>query len=84
MRTSHQAALIAASAVLLTACASSGGMASSQPASSYHPPEKVTRDERYVAMVERVARRRGVKVHWINPPTRRVDAAGQADEAGDQ
>ena len=29
-------------------------------------------DGRYIAEVEHLARQRGVRVHWVNPPERRV------------
>jgi hypothetical protein len=34
-------------------------------------------DPEYVAAVEHVARRRGVQVHWVNPPVRRVSPPNQ-------
>lgn len=81
MKTRIHAALIAASAVLLAACASHGGMRDRGP-EAYQPTERVVDDVAYVATVERVARRRGVTVHWFNPPTKRV--AGEARTAGSQ
>jgi hypothetical protein len=29
-------------------------------------------DQTYVANVEYIAKQRGVEVHWVNPPTKRV------------
>ena len=68
-------ALIATSPVLLAACASSGGMASAPMASpSYQVGEQVVMDVQYVGAVEQTARRRGVSVHWVNPPQKRIPA----------
>ncbi len=76
MKAIHQAALVAASAVLLTACASSGGTASTRPAAQpQQAPDQMVQDAAYVAMVERVARRRGVTVRWFHPPVKRAEGA---------
>ncbi|WP_132999299.1 hypothetical protein [Luteimonas arsenica] len=77
MKTIHQAALVTASAVLLAACASSGGTASTRPAAQpqQHAPGQAIQDAAYVAMVERVARRRGVTVRWFHPPVKRAEGA---------
>ena len=59
------------------ACSLSACM-SSEERTTYVPAEKtgstatVVTDEAYVAVVERTARRRGIGVHWVNVPTRRV------------
>lgn len=85
MKTIHLAALSASSALLLTACASSGGMASAPSQyESGHSQEKVVQDAQYVAYVERVARRRGVQVHWIHPPVKRVAVADVDAGSGEQ
>lgn len=34
----------------------------------------IEQDDAYVAQVERIARRRGIQVQWVNVPTRRVAA----------
>nr|WP_298129213.1 hypothetical protein [uncultured Pseudoxanthomonas sp.] len=49
---------------LLAACASTGGAASSAP------PEQrpLTAEQQYIAYVERVAKRRGITLTWVNPP----------------
>jgi len=33
---------------------------------------ELTRDQLYIAYVERVARRRGIHVMWVNPPQKRL------------
>lgn len=48
---------------LLAACASSGGTASAPP-----PQRQLTAEEQYIAYVERIAKRRGIHLTWINPP----------------
>lgn len=78
MKASLQAALIATSALLLAACASSGGIAKA-PAQPYQAPDQVVTDAEYMAIVERVARRRGVSVRWFNPPVKHVEAVAQAE-----
>lgn len=48
---------------LLAACASSGGTSSAPPAQ-----RQLTAEEQYIAYVERIAKRRGIHLTWINPP----------------
>jgi hypothetical protein len=42
-----------------------------QDKSSMAKPYNVD-DQAYIAQVERTARDRGVSVHWVNPPQKRV------------
>lgn len=55
----------------LAACASTGhGIAQSPP-----PQAKlgtVSTDSEYMGRVEQIARRRGIEVQWVNPPSKRV------------
>ena len=81
MKTTHQAALVTASAMLLAACATGGGMASAPSTQPYESPDQVIQDAEYVAIVERTARRRGVSVRWFNPPVKRVAATEGPDGA---
>lgn len=53
--------LTVAATVLLSACASG----SASLTKSGHSSQA---DLAYVARVEQIARRRGVQVHWVNPP----------------
>ena len=69
MKARLHAVLVAIPAVALAACAS-GGMASK--ASPQHNPARQVTDAEYVALVERKALSRGVEVHWVQPPTKRV------------
>lgn len=38
------------------------------------------RDVKYMAQVERIARRRGIEVLWINPPNRNNRAVASSNE----
>ena len=53
-----------------TACASTQPAATARPVAQ--PVGGSTVDAEYVALVESIARQRGVAVRWVNPPTRRV------------
>ena len=72
MKISPKLTLLSAAVFGLTACASS------QEQASYVAPEHVgstatvVTDQAYIAEVERIARRRGIGVHWVNAPTKRV------------
>lgn len=72
--------IVALAAAGVGACASQGsaGYAASAPA---QVPGNHVPDARYIARVEQLARRRGIDVHWVNPPLRRVTVAtaGQPD-----
>lgn len=69
MKSMIRLAAAAAATCLLAGCATS------QEQASYTAPERapgaVVTDDAYVAYVERVARRRGIDVQWVNVPTRR-------------
>lgn len=66
--------IVVAAALGASACASQGysGYASSAASQATVDYE---RDREYTAAVEQVARYRGVEVHWVNPPVRRVSVA---------
>jgi hypothetical protein len=36
-------------------------------------------DQAYIARVEEIARRRGLEVQWVNPPTTRQDLVASGD-----
>lgn len=63
----------------LVACTSSMDKSTYvEPARVMQPGEvRVERDAAYIAYVERTARRRGILVQWVNPPTKRIVAAQQ-------
>jgi len=67
--------LVAMSAIaLLAGCATSGG-GSSQSAQKRLQPANYEVDGERVALIEYVARKRGVEVHWVNKPRRLAEEA---------
>ena len=58
---------------LLAACASSGGTASAPPPQQ----RQLTAEQQYIAYVERIARRRGIQLTWVNPPRIEEKATSQ-------
>lgn len=64
-------------ALLLTACASTPKEAYSPPPTTTAPVSlhSISKDQEYIAYVERTARRRGVHVMWVNPPDKRLKEA---------
>lgn len=73
MNTSLRIAAVSLSALLLCACAGTQQMTSTSPPPAEPLAESgMTRDQLYVAYVERVARRRGIHVMWVNPPQKRL------------
>jgi hypothetical protein len=68
--------MVPAAAVLvlvLAGCASNGG-------SRFAKEEKFVVDQAYVDAVNHVSRQTGVRVTWINPPTKRVPVDSGIDE----
>lgn len=63
-------ALISFAILGLAACASGSGTARIAPAEP--APGTVVQNSAYIDYVERTARRRGIEVQWVNPPTRRI------------
>jgi hypothetical protein len=55
--------------LVLPGCASNSG-------SRYAKEEKFVVDQAYVDAVNKVSRQTGVRVTWVNPPTRRVPVDG--------
>lgn len=75
MNTSARLVVLSLSVAGLAACASSHPLARAPQAEPLRPGEvRIERDHAYIAHVERVARRRGMDVEWVNPPNRRVAA----------
>lgn len=65
----HASLLAAAcAAILLAGCASPSARVASSADAKAGPHEV---DGVYVALVNQEARRRGVQVQWVNPPTKR-------------
>ena len=71
-------------AVVLSACVLNGCSSMDQK-STYVAPQpvgnpngvKIETDAEYVAAVERIARRRGIYLQWVNLPTKRATVASQ-------
>jgi hypothetical protein len=70
MKASLRIAVLSSAVILLGACAGTQEMTSSgAPASSLQDRSDVTSNQLYVAYVEEIAKRRGTRVTWVNPPT---------------
>ena len=71
-------AVVSLSLLGLAACTSAGTKSAYvAPATVEHATSQQVRtvqDSNYVVEVESIARQRGVQVHWINPPTKRIYA----------
>ena len=78
MNTLLRCCTAAATIVVLTACAHHGTMRH-QPAAAA-PSAGDGQNGEYIQAVEYTARRRGVEVHWVNPPVKRLVAT--ADDNG--
>ena len=67
-------AVLSISVAGLCACAGTPQRVSQAPppVPSADRPGAVVSNGEYIAYVERVARRRGIEVKWVNPPTKRV------------
>lgn len=48
------------------------GCATTSEAALAPGEEKVVSDAEYMAAVERIAKRRGIIVRWVNPPSKRI------------
>lgn len=73
MKTALESAILALATLGLAACAGT------EERSAYVPPDPVVGssvDSGYVNNVERIARRQGIKVTWVNAPRKRSEAAG--------
>lgn len=72
---SYRMALVCAAGVLMAGCSTM------DQREAYVPPERapsiMDNDAAYVAYVERVARRRGIHVTWVNVPRRRMPSTTQ-------
>jgi hypothetical protein len=65
--------LVSMSVAGLSACAGSHEMVrAAQPERALAPGEvRIEQNSAYIAEVERIARRRGIDVQWVNPPNSR-------------
>lgn len=65
-------AVLSASMVCLAACASTGEKTSYVPQQKVYSQTRISTDDAYMARVEAYARRRGIDLQWVNPPTKIV------------
>jgi hypothetical protein len=69
MKASLRIAAVSFAVMLLGACAGTQQMTSTgAPASEPQDQPELTSEQLYIAYVERVARRRGIHLTWVNPP----------------
>ncbi len=71
MKSMIRLATLVAATCLLAACASSQERASYSAPQRVEAPGAIVTDTEYVAAVERIARRRGIYLQWVNVPTKR-------------
>lgn len=67
-------AVVVVVALGLAGCASTGEKTTYAAPAPVSGHATIEQDDAYVAQVERIARRRGIHVQWVNVPTRRVAA----------
>jgi len=72
MKASLSSLLFVAPLLLLAGCASTQHAAYGD--SPRHTEDNIVQDGQYVALVEHIAKQRGVRVVWVNPPRKRVQA----------
>lgn len=77
MNASLRAALVSVAALGLAACSSMHEKSTYVPPASVSGSQQVSiqQDAEYMAIVERIARRRGITLEWVNPPSKRVVAS---------
>ncbi len=76
MNASLRVVVLSLSVAALGACASMDERSTSVAESSKQVAS-IEQDQAYIARVEQIARRRGVYLQWVNPPTKRSDANQQ-------
>ncbi|MDQ3205809.1 MAG: hypothetical protein M3Q40_04760 [Pseudomonadota bacterium] len=76
MNIKSRIALVSLVVAGLSACASTDDRAMySTPAPAPAPASSIDADAAYIAYVERIARRRGIDVVWVNIPRKKVEPA---------
>lgn len=69
MKASLRIAAVPFAVMLLGACAGTQEMTSTgAPANQPQDQPEPTADQLYIAYVERIAKRRGIHLTWVNPP----------------
>ena len=66
MSASLRMAVLSLAVLGLSACA---GMETKTASTDTRDPSIIDQDTDYISRVEEIARRRGVEVNWVNPPT---------------
>jgi len=74
MNALSRVAVLSLSAVGLVACATTDQAARVSPET-----RTIVTDEAYMSAVEQIARRRGIEVMWINPPTTAEELVARQD-----
>jgi len=77
MKASVRMAVLSLSILGLAACASMEERSTYVP--SPEPDSIMDNDEAYMAAVERIARRRGIDLVWVNPPRKQVASTDSND-----
>ncbi|RNF82578.1 hypothetical protein [Montanilutibacter psychrotolerans] len=77
MKASLRITVLSLSVLGLAACASTSDRDAFVPPP--HTPSLMDQDEAYIAAVERIARRRGIDVVWVNTPRRPMESEEDDD-----
>lgn len=68
MNTMLKFAAVSVGSLLLSACANTQYVAKPAPPTESAPTSTSDVDGKYVAVVEHIAKQRGTRVVWVNPP----------------
>lgn len=79
MKTLLRIATLSFGLVLLVGCASTKTAYREAPPQHRASGFSMEVDERYVTLVENIAKQRGTRVMWVNKPTKRVNTVAAAD-----
>jgi hypothetical protein len=79
MKTLLRIATLSLGLVLLVGCASTKTAYRDAPPQQRAAGSSIEVDERYVALVENIAKQRGTRVMWVNKPHKRVNTVAAAD-----
>ena len=73
MKASFRSALLASPLLLLGGCATTDEMAGGPGVTPLVADTQFVTDQDYIDTVNYLAKRRGTRVVWVNPPKKRVD-----------
>ena len=79
MKTLLRIATLSFGLVLLAGCASTKTAYRDAPPQQRSAGFSMEVDERYVTLVENIAKQRGTRVMWVNKPVKRVNTVAAAD-----